>query len=230
MVSTERKGLKDQQRDREGQLAEAEWELWGFVWPGMWETGSEGKGREWGGSHVVEGELTSLPSMLLLEGADHNVILHLCWFECPMLVMSLNTKQMAAWDARNCLNLFCIASRHHLHVSTAAAEKLKFETTPLPWFLRKHQLWQVWTPAAIDFFPEQVQLPSKSFSPREEAQAKGANGGKVREDKIGWNFCNGKMLCKKWDVRKKERNSVQDEVCIWESSTADNLSFGQYVW
>jgi len=152
--------------------------------------------------------------MLLLEGEDHNVILYVCWFECPVPVMLLNTEQTAAWDARDLLNPFYIAS--NLHISIAAAEKLKLETAPLPWFLRKHQLWQVWTPAAIDFFPVQVQLPSKSFSPREEAQAKGANGGKVRDDNTGWNFCSGKMQCKQWDVRKKERNGVCKTRCIFE--------------
>lgn len=66
--------------------------------------------------------------MLLLEGEDHNVILYVCWFECPVPVMLLNTEQTAAWDARDLLNPFYIAS--NLHISIAAAEKLKLETAP----------------------------------------------------------------------------------------------------
>lgn len=119
----------------------------------------------------------------------------LSWMENPTTLfstcagVSYAKQQTVARDVRSSLNPFCLASSHHLHVSITTAKKDEiWNCSPTLVFKETSGSGKFGHLQQLTSFQHKsigIQFPGKSFSPREEAPEKGANGGKVREDNTG---------------------------------------------
>lgn len=177
--------------------------------------------------------------VLLLESESHKVILSLCcswsWFELSGTIMFINTKQTAAGDAGSSLDPFCIANSHHLHVSIATAEKVKYETALPPWILRKYQ-----TLASLDTCsswltssksPKAFSFPASHFLIGKRCKRRGKIEEKWEKIIQGQNVPKSKC-CADCGLGVRRQQMGHAWQCMFEVATAVMFVFstGHHLW